>query len=305
MKYIPKLFTTLEDLKKPEAGKDFYAKCAAGHETHSNTVVGVELSGQPKNQSAPAIPSRLKTSLAMRIYDWREYFMTVDGNETWPEFDGYCPGQDIISYCIDQQGVWEGDETLVILDILSENNTEDVVLDFGSHIGYYSMLAARNGYQVASIDSQSENLDMLKDSAVMNNLQDKVHTYLGWLDEDAPTLSAKLEGVQLVKVDVEGNENSAVAICNPLFVKRKIKYAIIEVSPVFNESYPELVSWILSNGYDVYQLPGNNWEHNSEFTEAPLDTIKKYCEVKQRGEELAAHINSFSQENFLFVRRDG
>ncbi len=304
---IPNLFFDLENLKQPEAGKDFYAKCAAGHQEHSTAIVQVDLSGQPKNLSAPAITDRLKLSMAMRVYDWREYFMTVDGNETWPEFDGYCPGQDIISYCIDQQGVWEGDETLVILDILSEDKTEDVVLDFGSHIGYYSMLAAKKGYHVASIDSQTENLDLLKDSAVINNVGDKVHTYLGWLDMDtAPMLQDNCENVHLMKVDVEGAEEVAVGMAMSLFSEKKIKYAIIEISPTFNNSYPALVETIIKNDrYNVYQLPGNNWDHNAEFTEAPLDTIKKYCEVKQRGEELAAHINSFSQENFLFVRRDG
>lgn len=301
---IPKLFEPLKSLKKPSEG-NFYERCQAGHYQHKTTIILRELAGQPRNASAPAIPPHLATKFDMAIYDWREYFTTINGNETVPDFKGYCTGQDIISYCIDQQGVWEGDETLVVLDILAQQTADNsVVLDFGSHIGYYSMLAAQWGYQVASMDNSLENLILLAMSAELNNVTSLVHTYPCWLDKDVPMLQDNAENVQLLKIDVEGAEEWAINMCLSLFTEKKIKYAIVEISPCFNDSYPGLTEMIVAKGYKVYQLPGNNWEHNAEFTESPLQTIYKYCEVKQRGQDLVDHINSFSQENFLFIREE-
>jgi hypothetical protein len=87
-----------------------------------------------------------------------------------------------------------------------------------------------------------------------------------------------------------------------LLEKQKVDYAIFEVSPVFNDTYPGLTARILEQGYSLYQLPGNNWERNEEFTKDPLGAVKEYCEIKQRGIELTAYIDSISQENFLFIR---
>lgn len=285
----PKLFAPLDNLKKP-SGNDFYDHCQVGHDTHQTLLIHRDIQG---------------TIVDYEIYDWREYFITVDGNETVSEHGKYCTGQDIISYCIDRQGVWEAEETATILDILSEDHgtNNDVVLDFGSHIGYYSMLAALKGYRVASFDGSKENLELLQRSAVVNEVADRVFPYLCWLDDQAPILQPDQESVQLVKVDVEGAENHALQVISQLIGQHKIKYAIFEISPTFNDTYPALVETIAKFGYDVYQIPNASFEFRDEFMAAPIATIKQYCAVPEEGRR--EYVASLHQENFLFVRRDG
>lgn len=286
----PKLFDPLDKLNVPEPD-DFYAHCRVGHDTHETKTVRVPVDG-------------FDELLAVDIYDWEHYFTTVAGNETTPKYAEYCTGQDIISYCIDRQGVWEKEETATILDILREDNADKIMLDFGSHIGWYTNLALKLGYRVASFDANIENLGLLRQSAVMNGTVENSYPYLCWLDFEVPVLSSDAEEVQLVKVDVEGAEHHALQMISQLIGQHKVKYAIFEISPVFNGNYPALVSTIQKFGYDVYQLPSGQWEHQDEFAQSPLTTIKKYCEITQRGDELKAYVDSLHQENFLFVRRD-
>jgi hypothetical protein len=158
------------------------------------------------------------------------------------------------------------------------------MLDIGSHIGYYSILAALKGYQVASFDSSRENLDLLHESAEANGVADKITPYLCLLDDQAPILSRDAEEVQLVKIDIEGAERHAVQMCADLMGGRKIKYLIMEVSPVFNGTYPSLVETICSQGYDVYQIPTDkNWEHYQGILDNPLVALKRYCAIPSRG----------------------
>lgn len=284
----PKLFAPLSNLKQPSAG-DFYDHCSVGHTSHQTIVVERDIRG---------------VKLNLEIYDWREYFITVDGNETVSEHGKYCTGQDIISYCIDKQGVWEAEETAVMLDILSEPQTDDkIMLDFGSHIGYYSNLAALKGFTVASFDGSKENLELLYRSAVMNEVADKIETHLCWLDDQAPVLSRDAEKVRLAKVDIEGAERHALQMMADLIGGHRIKYIIMEISPVFNDTYPSIVETIAGQHYDVYQLPnGQSVQALEEFDSAPLETVLKHCAVPAEGRK--EYVASLHQENFLFVRRD-
>lgn len=284
----PKLFTPLDKLKQP-SGADFYDHCQVGHDRHQTIVVRRDIRG---------------VTLDLEIYDWREYFTTVDGNETVSEHGKYCTGQDIISYCIDQQNVWETEETGVMLDILNEPQTDDkIMLDFGSHIGYYTNLAADRGFTVASFDGSKENLELLYRSAVMNEVADKIYPYLCWLDDQAPILSRDTEKVRLAKVDIEGAEQYALQMLSDLIGGHKLKYLIMEISPVFNDTYPAIVETIAGQGYDVYLIETRKeWEHREELDNEPLKTVLKYCQIPADGRK--EYVASLHQENFLFVRRD-
>lgn len=287
----PKLFSTLDLLKQPVKG-DFYAKCSVGHSSHARITTNVGLAER----------GLFYHQFKMMVYDWRQYFKKEGDNETVPEYEQYCTGQDIISYCIDRQGVWEKIETALVLDILSRPPALGQVLDFGSHIGWYSMLAAIKGYTVAALDGSAENLSLLRDSAEANGLGDKVYTYLCWLDADAPVLNPKTEQVRLLKADVEGAEVFAYGMCRELFNARKIDYAILEISPVFNLSYPQLVEDIAAAGYDVYVIPSNlDAPELADFSSRPLETVIKHCELPAEGRR--GYVAGLHQENFLFRRQ--
>jgi len=83
------------------------------------------------------------------------------------------------------------------------------------------------------------------------------------------------------------------------FKQQKINYAIFEISPCFNDSYPELVQNIKNCGYKVYQIPGKTFKFLKEFSEQPLEILKKHCELKGN---LGSYINSLRQEDFLFIK---
>ena len=284
----PKLFAPLSNIKQPPADA-LWHHCSIGHDTHQTFLVDRQIGD---------------VDLKLEIYDWREYFITVDGNETVSEHGKYCTGQDIISYCIDKQGVWEAEETAVQLAILNEPQTDDkIMLDFGSHIGYYSMLAAKKGFQVASFDSSKENLELLQRSAVVNDVADKVHPYLCWLDDQAPILSREAEKIRLAKVDIEGAEQHALQMLADVIGGHKLKYLIMEISPTFNGTYPSIVETIAGQHYSVYQIPTDkNWEHYEAFMADPLTVLKEHCEIPAEGRK--EYVAGLHQENFVFVRQD-
>jgi hypothetical protein len=302
----PKLFETLQQLTVP-SGKEFYAKCRY-HDKHTEQHVACNLDGQPVMRDVPSIPERLAMSLSFHVYNWRNYFKTVGSNETIPLYEDYCTGQDIISYCIDQQGLWEGYETLLLLDLLNEDAAErgDVVLDFGSHIGWYTTIAAISGFRVAAIDASAENLAMVRKNALENRVADKVFTYRAWLQGGEPLLPMHEEQVQLIKCDVEGAERYVARMCRPLFAGRKVKYMLMEISPTFNDTYPDIVEMIANCGYGVYQVPGKGFAHAAEYSQHPLATLKRYCEVPNSSlpDVRRDYVASLAQENFLFVRQE-
>lgn len=298
---IPDIFAPLSLIRKPQVGIDKYAACRNGHGTHIHKTVEVSLLGEHKGiEDVPPVKNEFETNFKMNIYDWQSYFFTKDGNETYPLYEDYCPGQDIISYSIDQQGVWEAYETLLVLDILSNGNKEDVVLDFGSHIGWYSIISALKGYKVGAFDALKENIDLLEQNAKENGLQYKVFPFLSWIDDTAPMLPADKESVHFVKIDIEGLENNAFRMVEPLVTARKVNYLMIEVSPVFGDYYPDLIERIAKNGYRVFQIPGKGYDLEKQYADNPLDTVKNYCEIPESGRR--KYIQSLSQENFLLIK---
>jgi hypothetical protein len=299
----PELFAPLDKLKRPTMG-DFYAGCQAGHGTHARISVPVTLDGQPHGiQDVPAIPSRLARVMVMEVYDWRQYFRIDGQGVPQQRFDHYCTGQDIVSYSIDMQGVWEGYESVLVLDILDQGKPNSVMLDFGSHLGWYSLLAATTGYQVASFDADPQNIDTVKRNAEINGVADNVHPYHSWIDQDAPKLRVHDDEVHLVKIDIEGAERWAVRMIEPLLAKGKINYLLIEVTPLFNDRYPALVEKIAQYGYEVYMVPNKGWEYTQAYGENPLAVLRQYRKLPEPGQGLRDVVERCAQENLLFVRR--
>lgn len=299
----PVLFAPLARLKRPTAD-DFYAGCQAGHRVHTRVTVPVRLDGQPHGiHDVPAVPRRLSRAMIMEVYDWRRYFRVDMAGVPYQRFDCYCSGQDIVSYSIDVQGVWEGHESVLVLDILAQGEPNGIVLDFGAHLGWYSLLAATSGYQTAAFEADPQHIETLSRNAEINGIAEKIHLYHCWIDQDAPELVADTEEVQLVKIDIEGAERWAVRMIDPLLGQRKINYLLIEVTPIFNDSYPALVEKIAGYGYDVYLVPHKGWEHTKAYGKQPLAVLRRHGTLPGPGEGLAQMVATYRQENLLFVRR--
>lgn len=268
----PELLEAFGRVKKPD--EQPYTHCTVGHTSHDTQIVKRTLGGGP--------------ALDVEIYQWRNYFVTENRNETVPRWPGkYCPAQDIISYCVDTRGTdgaWERNETRVITNVLDQPGEGRIFLDFGSQVGYYSLIAAARGFSVAALDTSADNLQCLTHSAERNRLD--IAQYRCWIDEDAPALPA-VDDVRLVKIDIEGAETYAIGMLTPLLAAQKIGYLVVEISPVFNDTYPDLVEDIAGHGYDVAVIDG-------DFPDAlrPLP-------AKGRRDYVAG----LHQENFLFTRR--
>lgn len=196
--------------------------CAVGHETHESKLV--------ETLYGP-----------LWIWDWEQYM----------GFAGYCSGQDEVSKSIDLQQVWEKADTAYFWKVLGEQPGN--VADFGSHIGWFSTLAARRGCNVWALDSDPENAQLLEKNMDLRPLSADFGFYLGWASDG---VGPPFDHIRLMKVDIEGHEDEALNLTRHLWQDRRIDYGLWELSPIFEqrdgimaESYAALVDEIASYGY--------------------------------------------------------
>lgn len=253
------------------------------HSTHDRLTVEIDLTGVPENLPDVCSFEKYPQKFRMKIFYWEKYSNT----------EGLCPADDIVSKSLAEQGVWEAYETLLMLDILQ---IKGPVVDIGSQVGWYSLVAALAGSTVTAYDALEENVKILQESAKLNKLD--ITTHQEWIGEE--TQEQPVQSIRFLKSDIEGNEQYVFNMYKRSFEAGTIDYALLEISPCFNGSYPKLIKDILDCGYDVYQVPGKRWEHTEEFNREPLQTLLKYPIIK----DLDGYLRSVRQENFLFVRSD-
>jgi hypothetical protein len=61
--------------------------------------------------------------------------------------------------------------------------------------------------------------------------------------------------IALAKIDIEGAEEHAVDLLWLSIEKGLVDHLLIEISPVFNDSYPDLVVRLLEAGYEAWVMP--------------------------------------------------
>lgn len=225
--------------------------CEAGHKEH--------------------VRVRVKTKQGlMEVWNWGLY----------RDFRGYCTGQCDVSRTLFNNGVWEEPETELVRKLLKKNREGGLVLDIGCNVGWYSLLALRYGYSVIAIDGDQENCDITKRN-ILGQHSSKVNATVlhKWIDIN----TAKEEGgnfgeIYLFKSDIEGLDAAAVEWVRDSFEQQLVKYALIEVSPVFNDTYGPMVDKLLGWGYKPYDLDGKDldatWvktvgQHNVLFALGP------------------------------------
>lgn len=208
--------------------------CQAGHQTHESKLVEA-LYGP------------------LWIWDWEQY---------QGQAGSYCPGQDEVSKSIDLQDVWEMADTAYFWKVLGEQ--PGTVLDFGSHIGWFTLLALMRGCQTFAFDADPENMRLLDRNAYMRGLSTNLTMTIDW------TVDAVLgyhDHVRIMKVDIEGHEHEALNLTRHLWQERKIDFGLWELSPIFEkrpgimaESYAALVDEIASYGYRWHiNKDGGEW----------------------------------------------
>ena len=83
-------------------------------------------------------------------------------------------------------------------------------------------------------------------------------TYLGTVDEHAPTFAAELP-IRIAKIDIEGAESYAIDMLIPPLEAGNVDYLLVEVSPVFNDTYPALMERLFGLGYVAFDLAAAAW----------------------------------------------
>lgn len=228
--------------------------CQVPHTHHKVKTVDIDLS----THSIPDIPKSVGTAKYM-VYDWELY----DGTGC------YCPGNDEVSLSIDTQGIWEGYEIGLALDIVRKE--PGIVLDFGANTGWYSILLALEGCDILAIEADEENVRILQNNALLNRVYGSITVSRGWICSDTPLLASGPR-IRLLKSDVEGMENEVVRVCKNLFEDKLIDYALLEVSPIFADHYPDTLGFIVGCGYEAYLVPDKGYD-TMKFASDPLGSV--------------------------------
>lgn len=213
--------------------------------------------------------------------------------EEYRDTEGYCTGDDEVSRGICAAGVWEKYGTALVGQVLSKGGPGILVIDLGSHLGWYSVLAAQAGFGVLAVDADLEHLDLLA-----RNLPEGTHAELarGWIDADTPVLKADdAPRVRLLKIDLEGEETAAVHVCSDLLAKQRVMYALIEFSPIFGTDAPALVDEVRGYGYRAFVMPELGFgDEVGAFFDNPLGNLSEIT-----GDEFV-----WDQRDVVFIRDD-
>lgn len=211
-----------------------WQKCEAGHKSHDIITVPTDLGD-------------------MFIYDFEKYM----------GFDGYCSGQDDISKTLKLYGRWEVEETALVRRVLETGNREALIIDVGAHVGWFSKLAQSMGYtNIKGYEADTENIELY-----LKNTGTKCEITNIWFDENAE-VEFKAGRVELLKIDIEGAERHAINTLRhtiPL-----VDNILIEVSPVFNDSYPDLIESLRADGFKVFNMDGTPFNFQYDFNQTNL-----------------------------------
>ena len=189
-----------------------------------------------------------KSHTILKVLTKQGEFYVYDSSKYQSNYDKYCTGRDVVSETLILEGQWEPHDSKIIKEILEKGDPDKKVIDFGCHIGWYTIMAAKLDYQVMAIDGDLENLNLLKLNAGLHNVRDKIEVYHAWVDQNF-----KLDGsgdIELIKIDLEGNEQYAIEAVSHLLDRTSNLY--VEISPVFNGSYSALIDDLTSQGFKAF-----------------------------------------------------
>ena len=201
--------------------------CQRGHSSHATRRVEIELGGRTPYHDYPSIPTRLGRRFVMDVYEAEAYIDWEDAR--------YCPGQDAVSETIVGLGLWEPRETILTLTVCS-SPAEGCVIDFGAHIGWFTLLAASCGRAVGSFECDRENYRLLHSNLVLNGWADQVIEINETIDATSPELEPG--PIRLAKLDVEGAEYDAIRMLWPSIEGGTLDHLMVEIEPGLRRLLP-------------------------------------------------------------------
>jgi hypothetical protein len=208
-------------------------------------------------------------------------------------------GYDIISKCLERDGCWEPYQTEITKEILKDG--DNIFLDVGGHIGYYSLLASQYNNDVYIIEREIVYGKMIQKNIESNNIQN-INLIKMEVNKDfnLDNIIPFDKEIKLIKCDIEGYEIEFIDSIFDRLINKSIKNIILEISPNFRNNYPEYVKKIMDLGYSAYDI-GLSPQRKLNDTEKLSSLLKR--EIKFNDiESLTKYINNLSerQSNFLF-----
>lgn len=177
-------------------------------------------------------------------FDPHHTTMTVFNADLYHE-PGYCMGDDDVSRTICSVGHWEPVESASFVNAIRGSSDRGVVIDFGAQIGWYSRLASVYRCPVLAIEAVPEHVDLLR-----QNTPSTVAIAMMWVDGTVYPISAtNAPRVACAKIDIEGGEVHAMWMLSELLDAGLVDNILMEVSPVFNDTYPGIIRDLMGRGF--------------------------------------------------------
>lgn len=264
--------------------------CQRGCLGHATTTARIDLGASHRYTDLTSIPSRFARKFDLEV--WDTSVTPVDGGP-------YCPARDAVSETIQSHHIWEPAETAIML-MCFEDVRQQVFIDFGSQLGWFTTLAGLAGMATMAYEADPDCAALTECNFIANRLNDTgIVVNQERVTPDTPALSPDwfLSSAIVVKLDIEGAEVDGVRMLQPLIDKRMIKYMLIEVSPVFNDSYEGLINGLVDDGFVPYMLPP---KRQPPVQINQLSDLVSY-ELPHEPRDIARYIDGLHQADVFFV----
>jgi hypothetical protein len=170
----------------------------------------------------------------------------------------------VVSESIRECGIWEPMQTMVLASAFAAAEKGTLFLDLGCHVGWFSMLAVSFGISVHAVEGNPASARIAR-----RNLNNR-----GVVAEEM--IGPDWRGIQLprsiVKMDLEGAEEHAFRRLAPSFVRHHVTHCVMEVSPVFNNTYPFILNTIIGCGYHCHVIT----DKRQDFP--PVDNVRDWLD---------------------------
>lgn len=166
--------------------------------------------------------------------------------------------------------------SIIFLKLLTKN---DIFIDVGGNIGYYSLLTSQNCKEVHSFEPLYENYSIFEQNISSNNIDniiinkniisDKEHSMVfsygtSHIDDNSNTPKIKnvildnyiqtnsLDKIKLIKIDVEGHEECVLDTMIKSLQTKTFQYIMCEVT---HQTCKNIINTLINYGYNkIYNL---------------------------------------------------